>query len=84
MLLEELKKSISSEQFNAFFQKTSLISIDKSICLGETDYEIECESKDLKKATKDIIKFLKKFGIEYKKFSSSKLRRAMERYQKAK
>ena len=62
---------------------SSLISVDKSICLGETDYELECESADLETATKDITKFLKKFGLKYKKFSATKLRRAIERYQKA-
>ena len=75
--------SMETTRLDIPFEK-SLISLDKSVCLGETDYEIECESPDLKTATKDMIKFLKKFGLEYKKFSSSKIRRAIERYQKAK
>lgn len=58
----------------------SLISLDKSICLGETDYEIECESVSLSKAKKDLESFLLKYSLKYKKFSSSKLRRAIERY----
>lgn len=60
----------------------SLISLDKSVCLGETDYEIECESDSQNKAQKDLESFLGKYGLKYKKFSSSKLRRAMERYLK--
>ena len=60
----------------------SLISLDKSLCLGETDYEIECESSSVEKAQNDLDKFLDKFGLKYKKFSSSKLRRAMDRYLK--
>lgn len=60
----------------------SLISIDKSICLGEIDYEIECESISLEKAQNDIEKFLKIYNLKYIKFASSKLKRAMEIYLK--
>lgn len=60
----------------------SLISIDKSVCLGEIDYEIECESNNIEKAQKDIEKFLKNYNLKYIKFASSKLKRAMEIYLK--
>lgn len=60
----------------------SLISLDMSECFGEIDYEIECESSSLLNAKHDIKEFLEKYALKYKKFSASKLRRAIERYKK--
>ena len=61
--------------------KGGLVSIDKSVCFGKTDYEIECEADSMDEAEKLTKEFLKKYALNYKKFSSSKLGRAIERYQ---
>lgn len=57
---------------------TSLISIDKSIYNSHVDYEVEAEDDSEENAIKNIKKFLADFGIEFHKFTKSKLRRFLE------
>ena len=64
-VLEELKKSISSEQFNAFFQKTSLISISGGeIQIGVPNAFMQINIK--KKYDKNIREALTHNNIEVK------------------
>lgn len=64
-ILEELKKSISSEQFNAFFQKTSLVSVDDGeIKIGVPNSFMQINIK--KKYDKNIREALKHNNIEVK------------------
>ncbi len=58
--------------------KTSLISIDKSIYNGITDYEIEAEDFSMEKASKNLIDFLNENQIKYKKSTGWKLKKFLD------
>lgn len=53
----------------------SLISIDKSSYLNKVDYEVECESNSLIKATNDLKLFLKEKDVDFKANHLTKLAR---------
>lgn len=58
--------------------KTSLISIDKSMFNGFTDYEIECEDSSLENSLNNLQEFLNNHHIKYRKNKRSKLRRFLD------
>lgn len=55
--------------------KSSLISIDKSEYNSITDYEIECEDSSMENSQVNLLEFLAKYNIEYKKSHGGKLKR---------
>ena len=58
--------------------KSSLISIDKSMYNGFTDYEIECEDGSLESSLKNLKDFLAEHDVKYRENKRSKLRRFLE------